>query len=170
LRTRIAVLALLAAISGCSIGAHSSSPPPAVGDACLVGTWTLQSEQNKSGYSFNSESLAVAGLAGATLTITSAGEEKENFDSSQPLEGTLADGRRLRITIRGSFDFHIKAGGGKYTETGSATDLPTTATVDGQPVNYHSSYAPGHGTYTCAGGSLTMTTGDGNQTDLWSKG
>lgn len=169
MRAPLIGLALVVSLSACSLGGHSSSPP-AVGDTCVVGTWTLASEQNVSGYTWKSAPVSVSGLAGAKLTITSAGDEKEVFDASEPLQGTVADGSILRITIRGSYDFRIKAVAGKYTETGTATQLPTTATLSGAPVNYHSSYEPGNGTYTCSGGSLTMVTAGEVQTDLWTKG
>ena len=168
---RIAIVLISLALAGCTLpGAVSSASPPAVGDRCLVGTWTLVEETNRHGYSFNTVPLPVSGLAGSTLTITSAGEEKEVFDGSQPLVGTLSDGRKLVITIGGSTAFHIRGDGHKYTESGAKTDLPTTATLDGQPASYHSSYSPGTGTYQCSSSSLTLTTSDENQTDEWSKG
>ena len=169
MNARRLALGLLLLLSGCTLGGHSSSPP-AVGDACIVGTWTLSSEQNVSGYTWNTAPVSVSGLAGAQLTITAAGDEKQVFDGSQPLEGTTAGGSVLRITIRGAFDFRIKADAGKYTETGAKVQLPTTATLNGQPVDYHSAYEPGRGTYTCSGGNLTMVTAGGVQTDQWTKG
>lgn len=164
------VAAVLLASTSCSLGAHSSVTG-SVGDSCLVATWTMQDETSNSGYSYANVPVRVHGLAGTRLTITAAGDEKETFDGSQPLVGTLADGRELEITIGGSFDYRIRGGAGKYTETGAKVELPTSATVAGQPVpNYTSFYEPGAGTYTCGSGTLTMTTSDENQTATWSKG
>ncbi len=172
--SRIAIVLASLALAGCTLpgaaSAVSSASPSAVGDQCLVGTWTLVQESNGHGYSFNNAPVAVSGLAGSTLTITQAGDEKEVFDGSQPLTGTLPDGRKLAITIGGSIDFHIRGDGRKYTETGAKTVLPTSATLDGRPANYQSSYSPGTGTYQCSSSSLTMTTSDQNQTEEWSKG
>jgi hypothetical protein len=156
--------------SGCALPLQPAASTSNVGDSCLVGTWTLVEETNQHGYSLSETPVAVSGLAGSKLTITSRGDEKEVFDGSHPLEGTLADGRTLAIKIGGSFDFHIHGDGHKYAETGQKVQLPTSATVDGQPVQYHSSYSPGSGTYQCSSSSLTITTSDGNQTDTWSKG
>jgi len=164
-------LALVLCAAGCSIGKPGSSAPPAIGDACVVGTWILTLETNTSGYTYAGTPVAVSGLAGAQLTLTSAGDEKVKFDGSEPLVGTLANGLRLSITLGGSFDYKIHAASGQYQETGAVVKLPTTATAGGAPVtDYHSSYSPGSGAYTCSSSGLSMTTKGGNQTDNWSKG
>jgi hypothetical protein len=160
-----------ALLSGCVMPGHSAAAVnTSVGDSCLVGTWTLVDETNQHGYSYSNNPVSVSGLAGSILTITSSGVEMEVFDGSQPLIGTTADGRQLAITIRGSFKFHIHGDGQKYAEAGQTVQLPTNATLDGQPTRYHSSYAPGNGTYVCSSSSLTLTTSGGNQTDKWTKG
>ena len=149
-------IALLAA-TACAV--NNAPAKPAIGDSCVVGTWTLQHEENKSGYTYASTPVSVAGLQGAKLMLDAGGSETLRFDASEPLVGTLADGRALSITIRGSATFHIHADGGKYTESGSGVQMPTTATLAGAPVtDYHSSYAPGAGTYSCSSKSLTVTT------------
>jgi hypothetical protein len=172
-RTVIAPLltaASVIAFGGCTLPG-SAAAATTVGDTCLVGKWTLINETNQRGYSFSNVPVMVQGFAGATLTITSAGDEKEVFQGSAPLVGTLGDNRQLVITVGGSADFQIQASGGKYSETGKVTQLPTNATVAGQTVtNYHSSDSPGNGTYECTGSTLTITTSGGNQTDYWSKG
>lgn len=155
--------------TACSFGRQSSTAPP-IGDSCVVGSWVLSEETNHSGYAYAGVPVAVSGLAGAKLTLTTSGDEKESFDNSAPLIGTLANGLALSITIRGSIDYRIHAASGKYQETGTVVQLPTTAIAGGAPVtDYHSSYSPGRGTYSCAAGRLTITTEDGNQTDVWSK-
>ncbi len=163
-------LVLVVGLTACSLGGKASTAP-AIGDSCVVGSWVLSEETNQSGYTYAGVAVAVSGLAGAHLVLTAAGEEKESFDGSAPLAGTLANGLRLSITIRGSLDYGIHAASGKYQETGSVVHLATTATAGGVPVtDYHSSYSPGRGTFSCAGGRLTMTTSGGNQVDTWSKG
>ena len=165
-----ALVALVLAASACSLGRPTSSAP-AIGDSCVVGSWVLSEETNQSGYTYAGAPVAVSGMGGATLTLTASGDEKESFDNSAPLIGTLANGLRLAITIRGSIDYKIHAASGKYQETGAVVQLPTTASAGGAPVtDYHSSYSPGRGTYACGGGRLTITTETGNQTDVWSKG
>jgi hypothetical protein len=165
-----AAVALILGSTACGFGRQSSSAPT-IGDSCVVGSWVLTEQTNQSGYTYAGVPVAVAGLAGATLTLTASGEEKESFDGSAPLVGTLSNGVRLAITIRGSIDYKIHAASGKYQETGAVVQLPTTATAGGAAVaDYHSSYSPGRGTYSCAGGGLTITTEGGNQTDVWSKG
>lgn len=166
----IAVAAFVVVIAAaCALGAQPAAPP-AIGDSCLVGAWILTEETNQSGYTYAGVPVMVSGMAGAELAMTSGGEEKETFDGSKPLVGTLPNGLQLAITIRGAIIYEIHASAGKYNETGAAVQLPTTATAGGAPVtDYHSSYTPGSGTYSCDSGHLTMTTAGGNQTDLWTK-
>ena len=157
----------MAATSGCILPGTKTAAKAAIGDTCLVGTWSLDDEESMSGYTLNNQPVSVHGLKGASLKFRSTGEEVESFEGSEPLVGDTA-GRELSITIRGSFTFKIHADKGKYTETGDVTQPPTSATVDGVPITYHSSYGPGSGTYTCSSSHLTMVTGDGDQTTNWS--
>ena len=163
------VAACLAATQACLLGSpkHAASSA-AIGDTCLVGAWTLQQEENESGYTLENVPVAVKGLGGAILTFNSSGEEKETFDGSGPLIGRTGQGE-LAINISGAFLFQIHADKGKYTETGSRTQLPTTATLNGAPITYQSSYSPGSGTYECSASSLTMVTNDSVQTANWSR-
>ncbi len=162
--------ALVVASAACTLGSHASAAPP-IGDSCLVGSWVLTEQTNQSGYTYANVPVIVSGLSGATLKMTAAGEEIESFDGSEPLVGTLSNGLQLAITIRGSIDYKIHAASGRYEETGTVVNLPTTATAGGAPVtDYHSSYSPGRGTYSCAGARLTLTTEGETQTDVWSKG
>ncbi len=161
-----AVLCLMPA--GCAQAPAAAKP--AIGDSCLVGSWVLQHEENRSGYTYNNAPVPVTGLAGARLTLGADGVEKEVFDGSGPLVGTVADGRVLSITIGGSTTYNIHADGHQYTETGTETSLPTVATVGGAGVaDYQSHYSPGTGSYQCSKQSLTMTGSTGVQTDTWSR-
>ena len=136
----------------------------------MVGSWVLVDETNISGYTFNGAPVEVHGLAGTTLTIAPSGDEKLDFGGSKPLVGTLADGRLLSISIGGSIDLNVHAQGGEFVESGSSANLPTTATVNGDPItDYHSSYGPGRGTYSCTSSSLVMTTDGVMQTMTWSR-
>jgi hypothetical protein len=169
LRFLLAVGVCASLCGGCTL-----SPPAAashaIGDACLVGSWSLDNELNRSGWSYANTPLSVSGLHGARLTLGADGTENEVFAESNPLVGTLADGRVLSITIRGSFTFRLHADGHKYVETGKVTVLPVTANLDGVPVaGYHGSYSPGTGTYACSQRALTTTTSSGVQTDTWSR-
>jgi len=168
----VLLAACLAATGACVIPGSSAraAHSPAIGDTCLVGRWNLQESVNTDGYTFNNAPLRVAGLRGATMTFAVGGTGSEDFSESEPLLGTTADGGKLAITIRGSWTFRIKGTAGHYAETGNKTDLPTTATFNGKVVDYHSSYSPGNGSYSCSSSSLTMTTNDQVQTDSWSKG
>lgn len=162
------VATCVAMLGGCTPTRVSSSP--AIGDACLIGKWTLEHEVNLSGWSYSSIPISVTGLAGARLTLGADGTETESFAGSEPLVGTLADGRVLSITLGGSFTFHLQADGGKYTETGTDTALPVTATLSGVAISdYHGSYQPGTGTYQCSQQNLTTMTSSGVQTDSWSR-
>jgi hypothetical protein len=163
----VAALVLLLA-PACSIG--SCNAQPAVGDSCLVGTWTEVREANVSAYSYAGQPLSVAGLAGALMTIKSDGTETYSFDSSSPLVGTTNAGQRLSITIRGSVTFHVHGDGHALTETGTKTTMPTQATLDGAQVTYTSYQEPGPRNYSCTGKSLTTKTANGLQTDNWSRG
>jgi hypothetical protein len=167
----VLLAACLAATCGCVIpGSRArAAQSPAIGDTCLVGTWTLQQSVNTNGYTYINAPLRVVGLRGATMTFAVDGTGSEDFAESEPLAGTAADGGKLAITIRGTWTLSIKGTQGHYVETGAKTDLPTTATFNGKQVDYHSSYSPGNGTYSCSSSSLTMTTDDQVQTDSWSK-
>lgn len=161
------MIATCAAVSaGCNL--RGTSTVPAIGDACLIGSWSLEHEVNESGWSYSNVPVAVSGLGGARLTLEADGTETESFAGSQPLVGTLADGRVLSITLGGSFTFHLHADGRRYVEAGTDTALPVTATLSGVPIpGYHGSYTPGMGTYECSQRNLTTTTGSGVQTDGW---
>ena len=169
LSPRLAGLCIaLLAMTACADNRAPSKP--AIGDECVVGSWTLQHEENRSGYSVASIPVAVAGLQGANLVLDATGSETLQFDRSEPLVGITADGRMLSITIRGSATFYIHADGGKYTESGSVIQMPTTATLAGAPVtDFHSSYSPGTGTYSCSSKALIVTTATSVQTDTWSR-
>lgn len=165
---------LAAGICASLCGGCSLSPPVSashtIGDSCLVGSWTLDNEVNRSGWSYANTPLSVSGLHGARLTLGADGTENEVFAESNSLVGTLSDGRVLSITIRGSFTFRLHADGHRYVETGKVTVLPVTATLDGAPVSdYHGSYTPGGGTYACSQRTLTTTTSSAVQTDTWSR-
>ena len=155
--------------SGCALlPPKTAASPPPIGDACLVGTWTLQQDVNSGGYTLNNAPVSVSGLRGATVTFSRDGTEARVFDGSDPLVGTVG-GHELSIKIGGSLQFSIHASKGEYVETGAQTALPTSATLDGQPIQYHSSYEPDSGTYQCSSSALTMTNSSGTQTDKWSR-
>jgi hypothetical protein len=162
-------------IGVCGLGSGGCSPSrapaaPAIGDACLVGRWILDQENNRSGWSYSNIPVSVSGLHGAALTLAADGTEIESFAESDPLVGTLKGGRPLAITVRGSFTFHVHADGHQYVETGAITTLPVTATLAGVAIsNYHGAYTPGKGTYACSQRTLTTTTSSGVQTDSWSR-
>ena len=167
--TCLLVVAFLLATPACLLGGpKNAAATPGIGDKCLVGTWTLETETNTSGYRLNSEPVAVKGAGGATVKFASSGAESGSFDGSDPLIGDYK-GHQLSILISGPYQFTIHAGGGKYAEKGTKAQLPTTATVDGAPITYHSSYEPSNGTYQCSSTQLTMTTEDGVQTNLLSR-
>ena len=124
---------------------------------------------NNGGYAFNNAPVSVTGLRGATVTFSSGGTESRVFDGSAPLVGSTG-GHQLSITIGGSLQFTIHATKGHFVETGAKTALPTSATLDGQPVAYQSYYEPDTGTYECSSSALKMTNSSGTQTDTWSRG
>jgi hypothetical protein len=112
----------------------------------------------------------VSGLHGAKLTLGTDGTETESFAGSDPLVGTIADGRVLSISVGGSFTFHIHAEARQFVETGTKTPVPVKATLSGVPISgYAGYYVPGTGTYSCSQANLTTTTKSGVQTDNWSR-
>lgn len=176
------VVFVLVAISFCLQGCGSTQAlhslhgaafvtpaPPPIGDACLEGRWTLKNEVSKSGYNFNNSPVQVSGLSGARVTYSADGTETKTFDGSAPLVGSYG-GRQLAIKISGSVQFAIHVSGGSFIESGTQTQLPTTATWAGSPVGYHSYYTPGRGTYVCSSDQLIMDYNTGDQTDTWSRG
>jgi hypothetical protein len=164
----VPLLALLLASAGACGGTQAAT---SVGDSCLAGSWTLEQQQNKSGYSYQGVPVAVAGLGGAKLTIKSDGTRQEVFDGSKALMGTTGAGQQLVIKITGSVTFKVHGDGKQYVETGSRKQLPTTATINGVPIaGYQSSYSPAQGAYKCDAKSLTTTTKSGIQTETWTKG
>lgn len=167
-RVSAGLAALCAFTVACGI--TPAAAKPAIGDSCLVGAWVLQHEESSSGYTFNGAAVPVSGLAGARLNLGAGGAETLVFDGSAPLVGTAADGRVLSITIGGSVTYHLHADGHRYTETGTVTSLPTTATIGTvRVINYESHNSPGSGTYQCSAHSLTMAGSTGAQTDTWSR-
>ena len=89
------------------------NPTPPVGDACLPGTWTMSSENNPSGWSFNGQAVHVKGLAGELLIIMPGGADAVSWANSKPLVGTY-QGRRLTILLRGHAAATVHAAGGLY--------------------------------------------------------
>lgn len=164
----VAAAGILVLGGACSLF-HSTPVPPAVGDACLVGTWVEVKEDSSSGFTWLGVPLAVSGLAGAQLKIAPDGTETLLFDGSRPLVGLTPAGQELAIFIRGSVRYHLHGDGKTYSQSGTVAHMPTTATLDGQPVSYHSEQTPGVGTYSCAKAALTMTTQGGVQTDSWTR-
>jgi hypothetical protein len=166
------VSAALAAFCAFTVacGVAPAAAKPAIGDSCLVGAWVLQHEESSSGYTYNGTPVPVSGLAGARMTLGADGGETLVFDGSGALVGTAADGRVLSITIGGSVTYHFHADGHRYTETGTVTSLPTTATIGGASVtNFESHNSPGTGTYQCSTHTLTTAGTTGVQTDTWSR-
>jgi hypothetical protein len=92
--------------------AWGSTPP--VGDSCLPGTWTMSSEDNPSGWSFNGQVVHVKGLAGQVLIITPGGRDTVNWANSQPLVGTF-QGRTLTILLRGTAAADVHGAAGLYS-------------------------------------------------------
>lgn len=142
-----------------------SSPTPAVvpaaippvGDACLPGTWTMSSEDNPSGWSFNGQAVHVKGLAGEVLVLAPGGTDAVNWAGSKPLVGTY-QGRRLTILLRGHAAATVHGEGGLYSVSHITGTLTAAFNWGGTPESTGSVRLIGtHGLpYSCAATQLVI--------------
>lgn len=133
----------------------SPSPPP-IGDACLVGKWVVQSEDNRSGYAYKGQVVPVSGGQGSVITFGADGTETDDLNMSQPLIGTY-NGQQLRIVERGIATFQVIATGTSGTESGPAVPLPTTEYLNGvQDTTFSGHYTASSFTYTCSASKLQI--------------
>lgn len=108
--------------------------PPPVGDSCLPGTWTMSSEDNPSGWSFNGQVVHVTGLAGQVLIITPEGKDTVNWANSQPLVGTF-QGRTLTVSLRGNAAADVHGAGGLYSVSNITGALTAAFNWGGTPAS-----------------------------------
>lgn len=147
----------------------------AVGDQCLVKTWTLTKETIA--ISSGTYQVAMSGLAGTTLVITADSTQTINYDHSAPLNVSNSQNSTTQIlTYSGQVVFHSKASGGVLVSTVISSTAAFSVATAGAPASSPAplfadistaSYPPT--SYTCTATSLTMhqPTPVGPREDTW---
>jgi hypothetical protein len=170
----IAFLAILGSSTTTTSAVHSTSltttpdpspaATPAVGDACLVGSWV--STNNSGTAQADNTSLQLSGGAGILLTITSEGRVTADLSSSDPIQftddsGTLRVESQLDGTL--AFDLRVSSDGSvkEAMVSNRATVIRTVDGVEGTP----EPVTPSADTsYSCAGSTMSFNAADGATT------
>ena len=126
---------------------HAASPT-GFGDACLVGTWTLQRENYQLSDSTTHTSLS--GLGGAVLVINPNGTAFLSYTKSSPATGH-SNTHKESITLRGVLSARVHASKGSLTVTDGSNQVAQMVTLDGKaqsPTGFSTPLA-GSGPYSC---------------------
>ena len=132
------------------------SPTPIIGDACLVGVWTLVYEQSDD-LEIDNATVALKGGAGATFTFTAAGMETQNWTMSHPLLGRY-QGHAVSVVERGTAEYTAQVVLGSITENTTSVNLTGMVTLNGKTsaVTFGGVFNESGEKYTCAAHSLTI--------------
>jgi hypothetical protein len=131
------------------------SPTPIIGDACLVGVWTLVYQQ--SDLEIDNTTVALKGGAGATFTFTAAGIETQSWTMSRPLLGRY-QGHAVSVAERGTAAYTAQVILGSITENTTSVNLTGMVTLNGKTsaVTFGGVFNESGEKYTCAAHSLTI--------------
>lgn len=138
----------------------SAAPRPATagptGDACLVGTWRVESY---------SEDVPLAGSgtvrftgSGARTTLRADGTGETDYGTGTVYRATV-NGRRVTLTISGNVRYRYRTRGGTLLVSDVVPAARSAVAVDGRAVTatpLHVNADPAG--YTCAGTSMTQST------------
>ena len=132
------------------------SPTPIIGDACLVGVWTLVYQQSDD-LALDNATVALKGGAGATFTFTAAGTETQNWAISHPLLGSY-QGHAVSVVERGTAEYTAQVVLGSISENTTSVNLTGRVTLNGKTstVTFGGVFNQSGEKYTCAAHSLTI--------------
>ena len=140
-----------------TVSPSPTASPPAIGDLCLVGRWTLTSLVITDTTTVPGATLTIAGEVGAVLTLGVDGTEIFDLTNSTPLSGS-GGGHTISWLGRGVQRFLFYGERGSWAESGPPqTTVATNLVVDGaRRPDLTSVKEPAYGSYTCSGSNLTM--------------
>jgi hypothetical protein len=146
--------------------ARTATPAPtpsplAIGDACLVGRWTLTSLVMTDTASLPGVVLTFTGQVGTMLTLGADGTEVYDLTNSTQLVGS-GGGHTVSWQGQGVQRFYFHGEGGQWFESGPGQAATAThVVVDGAARPDFTNVAPPvSGTYTCSASNLKMTAVD----------
>jgi hypothetical protein len=133
-----------------------TTPKVTLGDACLVGGWTLRHED----YHFNSATthVVLSGLSGALLTITPSGTATLSYDPSAPEIGHT-NSLPESLLLRGSLVSLVHASNGSLSINPVTSHVRQFITINGkiQPPQILPAPAITTAAYKCSGSQLLIS-------------
>ncbi|TMF80004.1 MAG: hypothetical protein E6I18_06585 [Chloroflexi bacterium] len=138
-----------------------TATPLAIGDACLVGRWTLTSLVMTDTASLPGVVLTFKGQVGTLLTLGADGTEVYDLTNSTQLVGS-GGGHTVSWQGQGVQRFYFHGEGGQWFESGPGQAATAThVVVDGAARPDFTNVAPPiSGTYACSASDLKMTAVD----------
>jgi hypothetical protein len=131
----------------------------AIGDPCVVGRWTGTTRSYVDTSTVPGATITISGAAGFVFTLTAAGNETDDPSNAAPYSGS-GGGHTLSFVLRGTEQFTFHAMAGQWVDSGGSGQFTfTNYVLDG--VHEPNSTAPpdpapGSGTYSCSGSTLTL--------------
>jgi hypothetical protein len=150
----LAFAILVATVSSCG----GSASAPAIGDQCLVGSWTATSYQAifPAGAIVLDVAMSVSGGEGLMVTYSADGTEIDDYSHGAPLKAS-GGSHTAQFELRGLAHFKMRAKDNSWTQSGPDQSLAENIVIDSGPeVQDTNTFPGGHGTYTCSGSDLTM--------------
>ena len=177
----VAVAVVVAACGGSSAAPVTRSPsPPAPGssapapdsgtpsptlDPCLVGTWDATATSVRLSFEGG---VTLTGGTGEVLTIAPSGRFVDDYSRMAPPQVDTPSGHQYRVEIDGNAAGHLASTPGALTGT---LERPGAVTVnvfqDGIAALTTHPPATAPETYTCAAGTLSVTSADGGTTSTY---
>lgn len=165
------LLGLFAVSCGTADTPSTPSPPPAIGDACLVGRWVETKQYSPGNFGQGTgERFEVTGLEGLVITYSADGAETDDYSAAKPLNGGWR-GNKIQVVVTGTITYHVHADSGQIVQSKPVASLTVVYYANGAPLSGGtSSFAPATIKYTCNGSFLHLETpptraGYGPQTD-----
>jgi hypothetical protein len=154
--SKLGPAAAAAVIAFCSFAtaalAAPSTPPPPLGDSCLVGRW-VETQQTRPSNFWQGQSFPVAGLRGLVVTFSADGTETDDASASPALTGDHG-GHHLEIVEHGRMQFHDHADGALLTQSASVGSLGVSYYYDRQQIQGGEAFPPATYTYRCGASTL----------------
>lgn len=165
------LLALLVVSCGIADTPSAASPPPPIGDACLVGRWVETKQYSPGNFGEGTgERFEVTGSEGLVISYTADGAETVDYSGAKPLNGGWR-GNKVQVVITGTITYQVHADSGQIVQSKPVASLTVAYYANGSLLSGGtSSFAPATIKYTCNGSFLHLETpstmaGYGPQTD-----
>jgi hypothetical protein len=162
----VAILAAVAAVSGCGSTptpastptvSAAASPTPVSPDPCVVGAW--RSTVGMLPELYHGGPVTVTGGGGVVLKYNAEGSYTGDFSKAQPYTATTPDGHKLSVLATGMVAGSFTAAAGELTLSDTQTTLTVTERVDGTVISTAAASRTSSAEYMCAPGHLTLSSG-----------